>query len=50
MTCFAGLKRGQIMPMWAQEFLSISKTNRQLSKPYDISTNQIETDDNVSNS
>jgi len=38
------------MQMWAQKFLSSSKiTNRQLSKPYDINTNQTETDDNVNN-
>ena len=45
---FSGLKWVQIMQMCAEKFLCSSKvTKRQLSEPYDISTKQTETDDNV---
>ena len=47
---FLGLKWLQIFQIWTQKFLCSSKiTNRQLSKPYDISTNQTEKDANVNN-
>ena len=47
---FLGLKWVQILQMWTQKFLCSTKiSNRRLSKPYDISSNQTETDTNVNN-